>query len=164
MSVPGHRDDIEEFSMRDCVAIRDHVLKIAKFIEHVRNINHFICLHDDDAIVVLVSRDVLIHFKNVRANRESVVVEVKLRVIRVIVDSGTLVMAVEVWEDEDEATVTIGVDRTEEEVGVALDSYHEVAVGNAHLILATRHNGFSAVVTENGQDQRGCESVSHVVE
>ena len=164
MSVPGHRDDIEGFSMRDCVAIRDHVLKIAKLIEHVSNINHFICLHDDDAIAVLVSRDVLIHFKNVRAKRESVVVEVELRVIRVIVDSGTLVTAVEVREDEDEAKVTNGVDRTEEEVSVVIDSNHESAAGNLHFILVLRHNGFGAVVTEDGQDQRGCESVSHVVE
>ena len=141
----------------NCVGLRNDVLVAIV-------ITHFKSGHKDDVIVVLGSIDVLLHFKSVREKRDSLVVLVEQRVIKVIVDPGKHVTAAEVLKDEDEAKVTIVIHRTEEEVGVALDSYHEVAVGNAHLILATRHNGFSAVVTEDGKDQRGCESVSHEVE
>ena len=73
-------------------------------------------------------------------------------------------MAVQVFKDEDEAKVTIGIHRTEVEVGVVLYSDREAAVAKHYFILALRHNGFLAVVTEDGKDQRGCESGSHVVE
>ena len=92
------------------------------------------------------------------------VVFMEQRVIRVIIDIGKHVTAVVVREDEDEAKVTIGIHRTEVEVGVVLDSDHEAAVAKHYFILVLRHNGFVAVVTEDGKDQRGCESGSHVVE
>jgi hypothetical protein len=141
----------------NCVALRNDVLLAIV-------ITHFKSGHNDDVIVVLGSIDVLLHFKSVRAKRDSLVVLVEQRVIKVIVDPGKHVTAVEVLKDEDEAKVTIVIHRTEEEVGVVLDSDREAAVTRHYFILVLRHNSFVAVVTEDGKDQRGCERGSHVVE
>jgi hypothetical protein len=142
--------------MRYSVAMR--VDEVAIVISHLKG------SHDDDMIAVLYSFIVLVHFKEVRTEGDSVVVLVKLRVFRVVVDARNLTMAVVVWEDEDDSLATNAIHTPKVEVSVVVDGDLEAVAAKLYNVLALRHNGIVAEVREDGQDLRGLESGGHVVE
>ena len=117
--------------MRYGVAIR--VDEAAIIIQHLN------CFHHNDAIAVLYSWAVLLYFKDVRAERDSEVVLVELRISRVIVDARHLTIAVVVREDEDDSRITIAIHRVEEEVRVVMDGDLEAVTAKQDTVLAFWH-------------------------
>ena len=141
--------------MRYSVAMR--VDEVAIVISHLKG------SHDDDTIAVLCSFIVLVHFKEVRTEGDSVVVLVKLRVFRVVVDARNLTMAVVVGEDEDDALATKIIHTLKEEVSVVVDGDLEAVAAKLYSVLALGHDGVEAVVREDGADLRRVESGFHEV-